>query len=311
MYDDFYTELYEAVYFFDRIYGGAAVNSLRRIGEDAVTGLSDGVYKAVIRILAVNDLLDYDGDSFTLTDENKAKHRAILANVSRSSQAVHCAEMYDKALDESHFFFEKISELEYEIYSRCNFQVTYETGKAASGYLDFANKKILELGGNSGGFATAVLTKTQSASYTIVDAEIPCNVGNEFKETTKANIRFIEADVFDMALPDGAGAYDCIIIMNLLHDFDDEKCLKILSNSTKYCSAHTKFIIIEDILTNEFETHEVISHGLRLSVECRGGRQRTVAEFAHLFANIGYKLERSVSIDEIFTMLEMKVDFNQ
>jgi hypothetical protein len=63
--------------------------------------------------------------------------------------------------------------------------------------------------------------------------------------------------------------------MNLLHDFDDIKCLNILSNCTKYSDCNTKFLIIEDILTGEFEPKEAIMHGLRLSVECRGGKHST------------------------------------
>jgi hypothetical protein len=97
--------------------------------------------------------------------------------------------------------------------------------------------------------------------------------------------------------------YDYIILMNLLHDFDDLKCLNILRNCTKHCDSNTKFLIIEDILTGEFEPKEVIMHGLRLSVECRGGKQRTIEELVSLFLNINYKLEKTIKLNNIHTML--------
>ncbi len=50
-------------------------------------------------------------------------------------------------------------------------------------------------------------------------------VGNEFKESNKMNITFIEGNVFELML--SSEIYDYIIIMNLLHDFDDIKCLNI------------------------------------------------------------------------------------
>lgn len=305
MYNDFYTELYEAVYFFDRIYGGIDNKLPQRINEDKNSGLNESIHKAVIKILVVNNLIDYDGSCLVLTDENIKKHRHILDNIINKNQMKHYTEMYNKALNESHFFFDSISELEYEIYSRCNFRVTFETGKEVVKHLDFMNKRVLELGGNSGGLGTAILTKNKNFLYAIVDTKIPCIVGAEFREANKTNITFIEENVFKLTLPNNV--YDYIIIMNLLHDFDDAKCLNILINSTKYCDNHTKFIIIEDILNSEFEPHEIIMHGLRLSVECRGGRQRTIKELERLFVNINYKLEKAIKLDDIFTMLVMRI----
>ena len=65
------------------------------------------------------------------------------------------------------------------------------------------------------------------------------------------------------------------------------------------------FLIIEDILTGEFEPKETIMHGLRLSVECRGGKQRTIEELASLFLKLNYKLEKSIKLNNINTMLVM------
>jgi len=93
--------------------------------------------------------------------------------------------------------------------------------------------------------------------------------------------------------------------MNLLHDFDDIKCLDILRSCTKHCDSNTKFLIIEDILMDEFEPKEAIMHGLRLSVECRGGKQRTIDELESVFLNINYKLEKTVKLNNVHTMLAM------
>lgn len=163
---------------------------------------------------------------------------------------------------------------------------------------------MLELGGNSGGLGTALLTKSKHCFYTVVDTKIPCIVGNEFKKSNGADINFVEGDVFELTLP--IEFYDYIIIMNLLHDFDDIQCLNILHNCTKYCDKNTRFYIIEDILTDEFEPKEAIMHGLRLSVSCRGGKQRTTEEFVSLFSNINYKLEKAIKVDNIHTMLIMQ-----
>ena len=161
----------------------------------------------------------------------------------------------------------------------------------------------MELGGNSGGLGTAIVAKYKDCTYAIVDTKIPCMVGNEFKESPKMNITFMEGNVFELML--SKGLYNYIIIMNLLHDFDDMKCLNILHNCIRHCNSNTKFVIIEDVLTSEFEPKEVIIHGLRLAAECRGGKQRTTDELVNLFSNINFKLEKKIKLDNIHTMLVM------
>ncbi len=299
---DYVNYIYEAVYFYNRINCCVdyKVPQLINLEEIKRLGLNKSIYKAIMRILVVNNLLDYDGSRFVMTNEHKTKHRHILDKISRN-QNYNYKELFNKAINEFQFFFDSISELEYEIYSRYNFQITFETGKEVVKHVNLANKKVLELGGNSGGLGTAILTKNEDCLYSVVDTKIPCKIGNEFKEYNNVNITFIEGNIFELML--SSEVYDYIIIMNLLHDFDDKKCLHILRNCTKYCDSNTKFLIIEDILTGEFEPKEVIKHGLRLSVECRGGKQRTIKEFESLFSNINYGLEKMIKLDNILSML--------
>ena len=299
-----YMELYESVYFFNRI-------QIHRCNDNDLDNklLDESIYKAVTRILVVNKLLDYNGSTFVMTNEHKEKHRYILENIINKTQNEHYAKMFSKAMSESQFFFDSISDLEYEIYSRYNFPITFETGNEAVKHVDLSNKRVLELGGNSGGLATAVVTNAKNCRYTVVDTKIPCMIGNEFKELNNVNIAFIESNVFDLTLPnESCDYYDYIVIMNLLHDFDDTKCADILRNCIKYCDSTTKFLIIEDILTGEFEPFEpkeAIMHGLRLSVECRGGKQRTADELARLFLNVKYKREKAIKLSNVHTMMVM------
>ena len=301
---DYVNNIYEAVYFYNRI--NYCVNNKvpQLINLEAIKrlGINESIYKAIMRILVANNLLDYDGSCFVMTNEHKIKHRYILDKISKNQNHDY-KELFNKAVNEFQFFFDNISELEYEIYSRYNFPITFEIGKEVVKHVNLTNKKVLELGGNSGGLGTAILTKNEDCLYSVVDTKIPCMIGNEFKEYNNLNITFIEGNVFELML--ASEVYDYIILMNLLHDFDNIKCLDILRNCTKYCDSNTNFLIIEDILTGEFEPKEVIKHGLRLSVECRGGKQRTIEEFESLFSHINYGLEKTIKLDNILTMLVM------
>lgn len=302
---DYINHIYEAVYFFNRINSCVDNKIPKLISQEEIKrlGIDESIYKAVIRILVVNNLLDYDGSNFVMTNEQHEQHKYILDNIINKNQSNYYNELFHKASNEIQFFFDSISDLEYEIYSRYNFPITFETGKEVVKHVDLSNKKVLELGGNSGGLGTALLSKYEDCRYSIVDTKIPCMIGNEFKEINKVNITFIEGNVFKLMLSNKI--YDYIIIMNLLHDFNDIKCLDILRNCTKYCGSKTKFLIIEDVLTSEFEPKEVIMNGLRLSIECRGGKQRTNEEFISLFSNINYGLEKTIKLNNIHTMLVM------
>ena len=209
--------------------------------------------------------------------------------------------MFERAHDGSAFFFDRLSASEYEIYSRCNFPVTLATGKAVARRVDLARKKVLEPGGNSGGLAAALVTAYPDCRYTVVDRPIPCAVGAELCAARGLDVTFCAGDIFALDL--GGERYDVVILMNLLHDFDDAKCLEILRGCTASCAPHTKFLILEDILTGELAPKEAVMHGLRLAVSCSGGRQRTAAEFAALFSALGWRLETPVRLSPVHTML--------
>ncbi len=302
-----YIELYEAVYFFSRINCTDSNPMIQLFDKEEIgeLGLNESIYKSVLRILVANNLLDYNGSSYTLSSNNIEKQQHIIENIINKDPNKQYEEFFNKATNETQFFFDSLNTSEYEIYSRCNFPNTFRIGKVVGQYIDLSNRKVLELGGNSGGLGSALLTENENCQYTIIDTEIPCKIGNEFNEINELNILFIEDNVFELTL--SKEIYDCIILMNLLHDFDDSKCLEILKNCIKHCDQHTKLILIEDILEDEFHPKEVVMHGLRLSVECRGGIQRTEEEFADIFSKIDYEIEESIKLNEVHTMLIMNL----
>lgn len=307
---DYINYLAEAIYFFQKFICHVDNNGTLRLNAQAFRKLkiSESIYKATMRILVVNNMIDFDGKCYVLTNEHSKKHERILEDLNNKDQLKKYEALYTKSIEEPGFFFDRISDLEYEIYSRCNFSITYENGKEIVKYVDLTNKTVLELGGNSGGLGAAFLSRYEDCSYFVLDTRIPCEVGKEFNVLYDTGVSFIEGNVFKLQVP--RQNYDYILMMNLLHDFDDARCCEILKNCIKYCSPHTKFVIIEDILTSEYEPKEVILHGLRLSIECMGGKQRTIEEFKEMFLGIDYKLEEVKSLNEIHTMLVMGHSYN-
>lgn len=226
-----YIELYEAVYLFNKINGCEVQKFSQPLNKAEILGfgINESIYKAILRILVVNNLLEFNGQNFVLTDENMEALQDILETIINKDPYKQYTAFYNKAVDASQYFFDNISEDEYDIYSRCDFEVTFEIGKIVAKYLNLSNRKVLELGGNSGSFGTALIKKYADCDYTIIDTQIPCKVGNAYKKVNDVDINFIEGDIFDLELSNDANdTNDCIVLMNMLHDFDDLKCLKIL-----------------------------------------------------------------------------------
>lgn len=300
-----YIELYEAVYLLSRINAGAGHELPKLLSREEIvsSGVNDSIYQAILKILVVNKLLKHDGATYKMTQGNQKKIQHIIENIIKKDPHKQYTNFYDKAINESHYFFNHISDSEYDVYSRCDFDVTFNIGKIVANHLDLTNQKVLELGGNSGGLGTALVLANENCHYTVIDTKIPCKVGNEYKIFNDVALTFAEDNIFELILPSERNDY--IVLMNILHDFDDESCLNILQNCIKHSDKNTKFIIIEDVLTGTFEPKDLIMHGLRLSVECRGGKQRTSEELTQLFSNIDFGFESAVKIDSIHTMLVM------
>lgn len=295
-------ELFEAVYLFQKL-GYYITNQNSKI--DIQKSLVDpAINKALIKILLTNNLLEVQGDLYIQTDKNIEYQNSIMNSQNYINKYEYLEAFSLKAMNPNHNFFKYLDDTEYDIYSRWNFEVTYNIGKQVNEYLELNNCKVLELGGNSGGFATAIAEKSKKCSYTIIDNKIPCSVGNELKNITNLEIRFIENDIF--RLNHSYEIYDYVILMNLIHDYSDEENKIILKNTKIYSDEATELIIIEDVLDNEFEPKEVILQGLRLSVECKGGKQRILEELVSLLSIVDYELVNRTKINNFQVMLNFK-----
>jgi len=208
-----YMELYETVYFFNKMNCSVdhTVPKLISLEEAERLGIHESIYQAVMRILVASRLLEYDGNCFVMTNEQMEKYRYILDNLIHKDPYKQYPELYNKAMNESQFFFDNMSASEYEIYSRCNYPISFQIGNEIVNHVNLGKSKVLELGGNSGGLATALLTKNQDCDYTVVDTKIPCRVGNEFKKLNGLKIRFMEENIFNLEL--SGEVYDYIILI--------------------------------------------------------------------------------------------------
>jgi hypothetical protein len=95
---------------------------------------------------------------------------------------------------------------------------------------------------------------------------------------------YIEGDMFKEVSP--ADAY---IMKMILHDWNDEECIKILCNINRSCSYHDgRVFIVEYLITEPQKPH--FSKLFDIHMMCWGsGRERTVEEYSSLLEKSGWK----------------------
>jgi orsellinic acid C2-O-methyltransferase len=150
---------------------------------------------------------------------------------------------------------------------------------------------LVDVGGGDGTLLAAILAATPSLEGVLFDIE---------SGLAEANARLVEAGVGDRcrvvagdffeSVPERADAY---IMKSVIHDWDDERCVKILENCRQAMGAGGKVLILEPLLPPtvkpSFALLGVVMSDLNMLVNT-GGRERTEDEFASLLRSAGLEL---------------------
>ncbi|MGH3169985.1 MAG: methyltransferase [Trebonia sp.] len=98
-------------------------------------------------------------------------------------------------------------------------------------------------------------------------------------------VRVVTGDFFE-AVPEGGDLY---LLRNILHDWDDEKCVRILANCRQAMRPGARVVVLEMIL-GEIGQEPVLapSEDINMLVML-GGRERTGVQFDALFAAAGLR----------------------
>lgn len=94
-------------------------------------------------------------------------------------------------------------------------------------------------------------------------------------------------------IPSGADAY---FMQHILHDWDDEQCLKILANVKRALAGrkHGRLVVVDAVLPETSEPHPGKFLDLMMMV-FPGGRERTEKEWHTLFRAAGFEIIKVVS----------------
>ncbi|MBC9930014.1 methyltransferase [Chitinophaga qingshengii] len=154
---------------------------------------------------------------------------------------------------------------------------------------------IIDVGGSNGALLSAILKKTPGPAGIVFD--VPYVV-----EQTAAILAAdpllrhrcitISGNFFEQ-VPAGADAY---LLKMIIHDWNDEDAIRILSVCSKAMKKESKILIVDGVVPEDNSLHGSKFMDVNMLV-VTGGKERTAAEFDELFRRSGLRLTRIIDLD--------------
>jgi hypothetical protein len=159
---------------------------------------------------------------------------------------------------------------------------SYDFGKA---------EQIVDVGGGDGTLLVDILTANPAPKGIIVD-KMPMAISHIASVGLSDRCQVVTND-FMQEVPNG----DLFIIMQILHDFSDEQCIKILSICLKSMNKQGKLLIIEQILEDPI-THMTPAVGQHINMNflLNGGQERTEIEYRELLGHAGFEVSKVIPL---------------
>ena len=160
---------------------------------------------------------------------------------------------------------------------------------------DFSRfNKIVDVGGGHGGLITSILKANPQAKGVLFDApEVVSGARPRIEAAGLGERCETVAGDFFQSVPAGGDAY---IMKWIIHDWDDERAIRILKNIRSHVPQNGRVIVVDAVVPEGDEPDFSKFFDLNMLV-MTGGKERTEREFAELFAAADLKLVRVVSTD--------------
>jgi len=147
--------------------------------------------------------------------------------------------------------------------------------------------KIVDVGGGSGAFASALATQWPNVSPIILDLPSVCREAEQYINLAVRNrISFHPADFFRDPWPENC---DAVYFSNVLHDWPLSQCLQLLKKARKTIGSNTGRIFILEALLDDSRTTPLMTATFHLQMQLAfNGQQFTFGDLHSLLDEAGF-----------------------
>ncbi len=154
-----------------------------------------------------------------------------------------------------------------------------------------AVKRIADVGGGHGFLLGSILRSYPAMHGILFDrSEVVGSLPKNAFAGLEGRVA-VEGGSFFERVPDGCDAY---IMKHIIHDWDDDHCRTILRLMREKLPRKGRVLVCEMVVTDDPEPTPAKMLDIEMLVMTVGGKERTEAEFAELFASSGLRLNRIV-----------------
>ncbi|GAB1820817.1 methyltransferase [Herbidospora sp. RD11066] len=163
-------------------------------------------------------------------------------------------------------------------------------------------RKVIDLGGGRGHILGALLTANPHLEGVLFDLERVLSSGEA--ALTEAGLagrcEFVVGDFF-AHIPSGPDVY---LLANVIHNWSDEDCVRILRNVRAAMPADGKVLILEIVLSDDDSPHVGKDGDIRMLSLSGGGMERTPAEYQTLLEKSGLTTARILPLSGWASVIE-------
>jgi hypothetical protein len=153
-------------------------------------------------------------------------------------------------------------------------------------------RTVVDVGGGHGALLAAILHDHATARGVLFDLPHVVSGAQEYLAVAGVADRCDRTGGdFFAAVPDGGDAY---VLSQILHDWDDDRCVGILTRCRRAMPRHGKLLVVEIVLPPGDEPCFGKWLDVHMLAMTGGGRERTAAEYGALFAAAGLALVRVI-----------------
>jgi hypothetical protein len=172
-----------------------------------------------------------------------------------------------------------------------------EGAKIAAGYPFDRFRSLIDIGGAQGHVLVEILRRHPGVRGAVFELPSTAEIARQFLSAKG----FADCEVFPgdflESVPPGFDAY---FVKSVLHDWDDERSVRILRSCREAMPEHGRVLLTEIVV----EPGKPVGHPHRLvdleMMVCFGGKERTADEFVQLLSGAGLKLEQITPIENSF-----------
>lgn len=161
---------------------------------------------------------------------------------------------------------------------------------------------IADIGGGQGFLLASILYKHPSIKGILFDQpHVVKNAGETF-DYFKVNerVEIVEGSFFNQ-LPGIASAY---LLKSIIHDWNDEESIRILSNIHHCMPEYAKILIVEAVIEKGNKPSLAKMLDLLMLVVKKGGKERTAEEYSYILDRSGFKVIKTYKTVSPFCIIE-------